>query len=109
MLIGAAGSRSASSAEPEATTRQHIVDLWQQSDGLPQNYVYTVLQSRDGYLWIGTRSGLARFDGVRFTSFDDRIPGQLREGEVWALAEDRVSALWIGTYGGGLTRLQHGR
>jgi PAS domain S-box-containing protein len=100
---------AALSAEQGSTTTQHIVDLWQQADGLPQNYVFTVLQSRDGYLWIGTRSGLARFDGVRFTSFDDRIPGQLRESEVWALAEDRASALWVGTYGGGLTRLQHGR
>ena len=88
---------------------QHIVDLWEQADGLPQNYVFTVIQSRDGYLWIGTRSGVARFDGVRFTNFDDRRPGQLRESEVWALAEDRAAAIWIGTYGGGLTRLHNGR
>jgi ligand-binding sensor domain-containing protein len=83
-------------AEPGPPTPQHIVDLWQQADGLPQNYVFTVIQSRDGYLWIGTRGGVARFDGVRFTSVDDRIPGQLRESEVWALAEDRDSALWVG-------------
>ena len=96
-------------AQPAPAPAQHIVDLWQQADGLPQNYVFTVIQSRDGYLWIGTRSGLARFDGVRFTHVDDRTPGQLRDSEVWALAEDRASALWIGTYGGGLTRLQQGR
>jgi ligand-binding sensor domain-containing protein len=109
LLVGAASWPAVSSAQPASATPQHIVDLWQQSDGLPQNYVFTVLQSRDGYLWIGTRSGVARFDGVRFTSFDDRKPGQLRDSEVWALAEDRASALWIGTYGGGLTRLTHGR
>jgi PAS domain S-box-containing protein len=96
-------------AQPGPATPQHIVDLWQQADGLPQNYVFTVIQSRDGYLWIGTRGGVARFDGVRFTSVDDRIPGQLRESEVWALAEDRDSALWVGTYGGGLTRIHRGR
>jgi PAS domain S-box-containing protein len=109
LLAGVACWPSSSSAQPAPPPAQHLVDLWQQSDGLPQNYVFTVIQSRDGYLWIGTRSGLARFDGVRFTSFDDRIPGQLRESEVWALAEDRASALWVGTYGGGLTRLQQGR
>jgi PAS domain S-box-containing protein len=109
LLVGAASWPVASSAQPASATRQHIVDLWQQSDGLPQNYVFTVIQSRDGYLWMGTRGGVARFDGVRFTSFDDRLPGQLRESEVWALAEDRDSALWIGTFGGGLTRFQHGR
>jgi PAS domain S-box-containing protein len=108
-LAGAVCVAATASAQQGPATRQHLVDLWQQADGLPQNYVFTVLQSRDGYLWIGTRSGLARFDGVRFTSFDDRIPGQLRESEVWALAEDRASALWVGTYGGGLTRVQNGR
>ncbi len=107
LLAGTVGWPAASSAQQGST--QHIVDLWQQADGLPQNYVYTVIQSRDGYLWIGTRSGLARFDGVRFTAFDDRIPGQFKESEVWALAEDRDSALWVGTYGGGLTRLHNGR
>jgi PAS domain S-box-containing protein len=109
LLVGAACLPAAIAAQQGSPPRQHLVDLWQQADGLPQNYVFTVIQSRDGYLWIGTRSGLARFDGVRFTSFDDRVPGQLKESEVWALAEDRDSALWIGTYGGGLTRLQQGR
>jgi PAS domain S-box-containing protein len=108
-LLAAVSSPATSSAQHGSAAAQHIVDLWQQADGLPQNYVYTVVQSRDGYLWIGTRSGLARFDGVRFTSFDDRIPGQFKESEVWALAEDRASALWVGTYGGGLTRLHQGR
>ena len=108
-LLAAAAHFPAALSAQQRPAQQHIVDLWQQADGLPQNYVFTVLQSRDGYLWIGTRSGLARFDGVRFTSFDDRIPGQLKESEVWALAEDRASALWVGTYGGGLTRLQGGR
>ena len=48
-------------------------------NGLPDNAVTAVLQTHDGYLWIGTYGGLARFDGVRFTVFNTRIrAGSLR-------------------------------
>ena len=50
--------------------QQYIARSWQADDGLPHNYVLTVMQARDGYVWVGTRSGLARFDGVRFTPID---------------------------------------
>src|SRR5262245_22746553 len=43
------------------------ISRWQTEDGLPQNAVNAILQSREGYLWVGTDSGLARFDGERFT------------------------------------------
>ena len=96
------------SSEPGSLTTRRVADLWPESAGLPQSLVSCILQTRDGYIWAGTRGGLARFDGVRFTVFDDRVPGQLRESEVWALAEDADAALWIGTFGGGLTRLEDG-
>ena len=50
--------------------QQYIARSWSADDGLPHNYVFSVLQARDGYLWVGTRNGLARFDGVRFTPVD---------------------------------------
>ena len=56
--------------------------VWRQPQGLPQNSVLTMLQTRDGYLWLGTKGGVSRFDGVRFTTFDDRDKTQLRESEV---------------------------
>src|SRR5688572_8348192 len=84
------------------------IDQWQQPQGLPQNTVLSVLQSRDGYLWVGTKGGLARFDGVRFSIFDDREKNQLKEGEVRALTEADDGSLWIGTYGGGVTQLKNG-
>ena len=43
---------------------------WTTDEGLPQNSVNSILQTRDGYLWIGTYEGLARFDGVRFRVFN---------------------------------------
>ena len=46
------------------------VDFWRQPQGLPQNTVMTIRQTRDGYLWIGTKGGVARFDGINFTTYD---------------------------------------
>jgi signal transduction histidine kinase/ligand-binding sensor domain-containing protein/CheY-like chemotaxis protein len=96
-------------AAPEARKQLswHTVQIWAQPQGLPQNSVLSLLQTKDGYLWIGTRGGLSRFDGVRFTTFDDRTEIHLTESEVWALAEDDDGALWIGTFGGGLSLLKN--
>jgi len=49
---------------------QYRVDTWSTSDGLPQRSVFSIIQTRDGYLWLSTFDGLVRFDGVRFTVFD---------------------------------------
>ncbi len=84
------------------------LDTWKTSEGLPQNTVPAILQSRDGYLWMGTELGLARFDGVRFTVFDKDNTPELRSNKVDALLEDRAGNLWIGTLGGGLSRLSQG-
>ena len=45
--------------------------VWQTQHGLPQNSVNAIVRTRDGYLWLGTFEGAARFDGVRFTTFDN--------------------------------------
>jgi PAS domain S-box-containing protein len=85
-----------------------VVGSWQQPQGLPQNTVKTLLQTSDGYLWVGTKGGVSRFDGVNFTTFDDRDKSRLRESEVSALAEGHDGSLWIGTYGGGVSRFKNG-
>lgn len=59
-----------------ASGAHYSVKTWTTEDGLPQNSVIAMTQTRDGYLWLGTLRGLARFDGVRFTVFDeDNTPG----------------------------------
>jgi ligand-binding sensor domain-containing protein/signal transduction histidine kinase len=80
---------------------------WQREQGLPQNSVRALAQTHDGYLWIGSDDGLARFDGVRFVSFGMRegLPG----GPVCVLFEDTGGTLWIGTIGQGLIRRQGGQ
>jgi hypothetical protein len=86
----------------------HAAEAWNPSQGLPQATISALLQTRDGYLWLGSKGGLARFDGVRFTTFTDVEGGELTEYEVWALAESRDGTLWFGTYGGGLGSMRDG-
>jgi len=86
---------------------QLVVRSWRTEAGLPQNTVNAIAQTREGYLWLATRDGLARFDGVRFTLF--ALAEGLPNVDVLALYEDRAGALWIGTAGGGVSRLASGR
>lgn len=81
--------------------------LWQMEDGLPHSIVQAITQTRDGYLWIGTREGLTRFDGVNFT-FIDLTPGAF-EPSIMALYEAHDGSLWIATENAGLFRLRNGR
>ena len=70
--------------------------------GLPQNSVTSVVQDREGYIWLGTHDGLQRYDGYRFESFrnDPRAQASLTDNMVLALAEDSAGNLWIGTQNG---------
>ena len=75
--------------------------------GLSHSTVRSILQDREGYLWIGTQEGLNRYDGYRFKVFknDPEDPGSLSESEVSVVYEDRAGELWVGTHGG-LDRFQ---
>ena len=84
-----------------------VIRAWGTGAGLPQNTVNAIAQTPDGYLWLGTRDGLARFDGVRFTVFGLR--DGLQSVEIQTLYVDRRGKLWIGTSGGGLSRWVEGR
>ena len=66
-------------------------------------------QTADGYLWLGTRQGLARFDGVQFVHFDRTALPDLGHILMSRLLVTADSSLWIGTVGGGLSRLREGR
>jgi ligand-binding sensor domain-containing protein/signal transduction histidine kinase len=79
------------------------VRLWQMEEGLPNNTVQAITQTRDGYLWIGTREGLARFDGINFQKIE-LLPGQ-PPPSVSCLHQSRNGDLWAGTDRSGLFRL----
>src|SRR5215470_8763935 len=71
--------------------------VWLTENGLPQNTVQTILQTRDGYLWVGTQEGLARFNGTNFVVFDRENTPQLKSNDIRSLFEDSQGNLWIGT------------
>ncbi len=80
---------------------QYGQDVWQRENGLPGNNVTSTLRARSGYLWVGTRQGLARFDGLRFEIFNrETTDGRILHDNVTALWESRDGVLWIGTSGG---------
>lgn len=85
-----------------------IVESWSTDDGLPQSSVITVLQTRDGYLWLGTLNGLVRFDGVRFTVFDENNTPGLNSSRIVNLFEDSRQNLWVGTETAGVVLVQDG-
>jgi signal transduction histidine kinase/ligand-binding sensor domain-containing protein len=75
----------------------YLVRNWTTADGIPHNTVRSVIESRDGYLWIGTANGLARFDGARFKVFDAANTPELISDNIFSLYEDRQGTLWLRT------------
>jgi signal transduction histidine kinase/ligand-binding sensor domain-containing protein len=94
--------------DPARAMTQYSHVVWQEKNGLPSDMVGAVLQTRDGYLWFGTLNGLARFDGVRFTSFDPLRAQAPFLHRIYSLYEGHDGALWAGSRGG-LTRYKDGR
>lgn len=88
---------------------EYRVDVWQTDEGLPHNTVTALVQTRDGYLWLGTQSGLVRFDGVKFVVFDTHNTPLLPSDRIVQLLEDSLGTLWIGTELGGVVALRDGR
>ncbi|KAF1716363.1 hypothetical protein CSC74_11010 [Pseudoxanthomonas yeongjuensis] len=93
--------------DPEKALTQYVHTVWRMEDGLPQSAVTKILETSDGYLWVGTQGGLARFDGVRFTVFDHTNTPALHDDFVSDLAEDSHGTLWIATANGGVTSFRN--
>ncbi len=87
---------------------EYNVRSWQVDAGLPDNTVLAIAQTSDGFLWVGTRAGLTRFDGINFVYYTATNTPALGNSDVTALCADRDGSLWVGTDGGGLVRLRRG-
>ena len=84
----------------EKPLREYGQQSWQSDSGLPQNTVHAILQTRDGFLWIGTEAGLVRFDGIDFALYSSQNTPQLHSDVISSLVEDGQGTLWIGTADG---------
>lgn len=91
----------------EKAITQYDVTVWEKRQGLPQQSIFAITQTPDGYLWVGTMAGLARFDGSRFKVFTKAGTGSLASDTIRSLFTDRRGILWIGTSDGGISFYQN--
>jgi signal transduction histidine kinase/ligand-binding sensor domain-containing protein len=80
---------------PLAAHGQYFFDSWTTDNGLPQNSVNSILQTRDGFLWLATGDGLVRYDGARFTIFNRTNTRGINANRCDQLLETRDGTLWI--------------
>ena len=89
--------------------QQIVHETWTFREGAPQ-VVESLAQTTDGYLWLGTESGLYRFDGARFERFQSPFGDQLPATDVACLFAPRTGGLWIGyRIGGSFSFLRNGK
>ncbi len=102
-LLCIALSAPAVGLEPTRELTQYGYSHWDTERGLPQNTVSVIRQTSDGYIWIGTQEGMARFDGVRFVTYDSRNTPALGT-KIYDLMEDGQGNLWVGTSSGAVRK-----
>jgi signal transduction histidine kinase/ligand-binding sensor domain-containing protein len=102
--VAAASASNLSQTRTEPPIRPTVGALahqaWSTDNGLPQNSVHQILQTQDGYIWIATEGGVARFNGTQFTVFNQEYDPAFTSNDTCCLAEDRSGAVWIGTADG---------
>ena len=94
--------------DPLRTPSQYQYSEWNMTHGLPYSSVRSIFQSEDGYLWLATRAGISRFDGVTFTNFNPVDLFGNTVAEVTFFTEDAQHRLWVGTRKG-IVRCEKGR
>jgi signal transduction histidine kinase/ligand-binding sensor domain-containing protein len=79
--------------------RSDILSTWTTDQGLSQNFITSLAQTPDGFLWVGTLTGLVRFDGLNFRNFNKDGPPEMQDN-IGALLSDGSDGLWISTVTG---------
>lgn len=91
--------------DPGKALTQYAHRIWGQEQGLFQPTIYSILQTQDGFLWLGTQDSLIRFDGVQFREFDSPGASIFHEALIRTLLEDDKGNLWVGSVGAGLGKM----
>jgi ligand-binding sensor domain-containing protein len=91
--------------DPGKALTQDVHRIWGQEEGLFQPTVYSILQTRDGFLWLGTQDSLIRFDGLHFREYDHAAEAGIQRSLIRNLLEDRMGNLWVGSLGSGVVRI----
>ena len=105
LLVTLGLPKTAFGLDPSRQLTQYVHRIWQTQQGLPQGGILQIFQTREGYLWLATQTGLVRFDGVRFQDAEDIVPGA--PPNLWARAvlDDQQGRLWVGSNESGIYRL----
>jgi signal transduction histidine kinase len=102
-----AGVLTSSALEPTTPLAEFGRQSWAIENGLPQNSVHALVQTRDGFIWLGTEAGLVRFDGISFLVLDQNSRPAIPSGDIRSLIETPDGTLWVGT-AEGLARWKDG-
>ncbi len=86
--------------DPGKAFHHYVRNIWSLQQGLPQISVQAIVQDQQGYIWVATQAGLARFDGVRFTTYAPETEPALPGIWIRSLMADSAGRVWIGTYKG---------
>ncbi|MCK5147935.1 PAS domain-containing protein, partial [bacterium] len=97
------------SLDPDKKIHQYVHDVWAMEDGLPSNSIWSITQTVDGYLWLGTFHGLVRFNGQEFEVFNRKNTSEIYNNKLLVLAPDSVGRLWVATEEGCIIRYYKGR
>ena len=85
-----------------------FVRTWQSDAGLPDNTVLGIEQTPDGFLWVATKTGLVRFDGVQFREFSTQAPGMAVD-VIYAMCADHKGRIWVAKERGSVVCVEQGR
>jgi ligand-binding sensor domain-containing protein len=107
-VVLASAARPAGALSPGTAITQYGLDSWGARDGLPGSPITDITQTRDGYVWIASKGGVVRFDGVTFTALDlAGVPG-LKRKLMWSCTPGRNGELWAGAEASGILRYKDG-
>lgn len=97
----------AAKADDSGSYGDYVVTVYNEQNGLPTGEANVVLQTSDGYVWIGSYGGLIRYDGTVFKNYSEEKEG-IASSSVRALFEDSGGKLWIGTNDAGIYTYERG-